>query len=130
MYIRQIMGSIRTQRNEIFNIFISLLWCRGKERRLVPPLNTQCFQNSAEWGEWSVLTLGSLCLLCYMRNTEWSWMKKKHTWYYSCRVHERQLLYRGAMRQFLRDLCTTPTWEESIHPVRKYIELKFINIFL
>ena len=32
--------------NEIFNIFVSSLWCRGKARRWAPPLNMQCFQNS------------------------------------------------------------------------------------
>ena len=32
-------------------IFISSLWCQGKARRWVPPLNTQCPQNSAENGE-------------------------------------------------------------------------------
>ena len=30
----------------------------------VLPINTQCLQNSAESGERSVLTIGSLCLLC------------------------------------------------------------------
>ena len=37
-------------------------------RRRVPPLNTQCLQNSAESGEWSTLTLGFLCLPCYMQD--------------------------------------------------------------
>ena len=34
-----------------------------------PPFNTQCLQNSAVSGERSVLTLGSFCLPCCMRNT-------------------------------------------------------------
>ena len=34
--------------NEIFNIFISLLWYRGKARRWIPPLNTWGLQNLAE----------------------------------------------------------------------------------
>ena len=44
--------------------FISSLWCRGKERLWVLPLNTQCLLSSAESGEQSVLILGSLCLHC------------------------------------------------------------------
>ena len=38
-------------------IFISSLWCRGK------------FENSAESGERSVLTLDFLCLPCCVRDT-------------------------------------------------------------
>ena len=34
----------------------------------VPPINTQCLQNSAATKERSVLTLDSLCLPCYMRH--------------------------------------------------------------
>ena len=45
----------------------------GKARRWVPPLNKQCFQKLAGSGERSVLTLGSLCLPCCVRNTAWSW---------------------------------------------------------
>ena len=44
-----------------------------KRGRWVLPLNTQCLQNSAESGERSVLTLGSLCLPCCVRDTAWSW---------------------------------------------------------
>ena len=59
------MGSIPTRGNKIFiYIFISSLWCKGKAWRWVSPLNMQCLQNSAKSGERSVLTLGSLCLLC------------------------------------------------------------------
>ena len=47
--------------------FHSSLWCRGNNATLTEPLNTQCLQNSAENGEWSVLTLGSLS--CYLRDT-------------------------------------------------------------
>ena len=54
-------------------IFISSLWRRGKARRWIPPLNTQCLQNSAESGERSVSTLGSLCLPYCVRDTAWSW---------------------------------------------------------
>ena len=43
----------------------------------VPPLNTQCFLNSAESRERCVLTLGFLCLTCCVRNTVWSWFKKQ-----------------------------------------------------
>ena len=43
-------------------IFISSLWCRGKERRWFPPLNTKCLLNLAESGERSVLILNFLCL--------------------------------------------------------------------
>ena len=77
-----VVGSISTRGNEIFiyiYIFISSFWCRGKARCWVPPLNTQCFQNSAESGERSVLILGSLCLCpmstyeYYVRDTAWSW---------------------------------------------------------
>ena len=42
-------------------------------RRWVLPLNTQCLQNSADSGERSVLTLGSLCLPSCVRYTAWSW---------------------------------------------------------
>ena len=42
-------------------------------RRWVLSLNTPCLQNSAESGERSVLTLGSLCLPCCVRDTVWSW---------------------------------------------------------
>ena len=38
-------------------------------KRGVPPLNPQYLQNSAESGKWSVLTLGSLCLPCCVRDT-------------------------------------------------------------
>ena len=49
------------KRNIYLNLyFISSLWCRGKERCGVSPLNTQCLQNSAEMGERRVLALGSL----------------------------------------------------------------------
>ena len=43
-------------------------------RRWVLPLSTQCLQNSAETGERSILTLGSLCLPCYVWDTAWSWL--------------------------------------------------------
>ena len=56
----------------ILHIFISSLWCRGKVRRWVPPLKAQYLQNSAERVERSVLTLGSLCLPCCVRDTAWS----------------------------------------------------------
>ena len=39
----------------------------AKARLWLPPLNRQCPQNSAESEEWSVLTLGSLCLACCVR---------------------------------------------------------------
>ena len=42
-------------------------------RHWVPPVNTQCLQNSAESGERSILTLGSLCLPCCVRDIAWSW---------------------------------------------------------
>ena len=35
----------------------------------VPTLNVQCLENLTESGGQSVLTLGSLCLPCYMENT-------------------------------------------------------------
>ena len=57
----------------IIYIFISSLWCRGKARRWVPPVSTQYPQNTAESGERSVLTLGSLCLPCCVQDTAWSW---------------------------------------------------------
>ena len=79
---RLVMGPIPTQEDEIFiyiYIFISFLWCRakGKARRWVPPLNTKCLQKLAESGERSILILGSLCLPCCVRNTAWSWKKKR-----------------------------------------------------
>ena len=62
-----VVGSIPTQGDKIFTytyIFISSLWCLGKVRRWVLPLNMQSLQNSAENGKRCVLTLSSLCLLC------------------------------------------------------------------
>ena len=62
-----VVGSIATRGSEIFiyiYIFIYSLWCRGKVRRWVLLFN----------GERSVLTLGSLCLPCCVRNTAWSWL--------------------------------------------------------
>ena len=35
-----------------YYIFISSLSCRGKARRLVSPLNTQCVKKLAKSGEW------------------------------------------------------------------------------
>ena len=69
----KVVGSIPTREREIFiyiYISISSLWCRGKARRWVPPFDTQCLQNSAEYGERSVLTLG---LPCCVWETAWSW---------------------------------------------------------
>ena len=43
-------------------ISTSSLWCQDKDRRWVPPLNTQCLQNSDKSGKRSVLTLCSLSL--------------------------------------------------------------------
>ena len=71
------VGSIPTRRNELFIlIYISILsvWCRGKVRRWVPPLNTQCLwwwdlMESREL--WCVLTLGSLCLSYCVRHAAW-----------------------------------------------------------
>ena len=54
-----------------------LTWCRRQARRWVLPLNTPCLQNSAESGERSVLTLGSLCLPCSVWDTAWSWKKNQ-----------------------------------------------------
>ena len=48
-------------------------------RRWVPPLNTQCPQNSAESGERWVLIRGSLCLPCWVRDTGEAEKKKKRT---------------------------------------------------
>ena len=74
---RLVVASIPTRGDEIFTqiyISISSLWCRSKARRLVLPFNAQCLQNLAESGEQSVLTLGSLCLPCCVRDTAWSWI--------------------------------------------------------
>ena len=57
----------------IYFNFFAMVRCRGKTRRRVPPLNTQCLQNSVESGGQSLLTLGSFCLPCCVRNTAWSW---------------------------------------------------------
>ena len=51
----------------IFVIFRSGV--KGKTRCLVPPLNIPCPPTSAENGEQSVLTLGSLCLPCCVRDS-------------------------------------------------------------
>ena len=60
---RLVVGSVPTRGDEIFTsiyILISSLWCRGQVRRWILPLNTQCFQNSADSGERSALTLGKI----------------------------------------------------------------------
>ena len=57
----------------VFSILSSV--SKAKARRWVPPLNTQCLENSSESGERTVLTLGSLCLSCCVQDTAWSWKK-------------------------------------------------------
>ena len=57
----QVVDSIPTRENEMFNIFISSLWCRGNAGCGAPPLNTQCLQNIVGNGERSILILGSFC---------------------------------------------------------------------
>ena len=53
-----VMGSIRTRRDEMFDIFISSLWQQGKGSAI---------QHTMPQGvEWSVLTLRSLCLPSYI----------------------------------------------------------------
>ena len=73
---RLIVGSIPHSRKMkyLFTFIFSFLrsGVRGKARRWVQPLNTQCLQNSAERGERSALTLSSLCLPCCLRDTAWS----------------------------------------------------------
>ena len=59
---RLVVCPISTREKEMFNIFNSSLWCRGISAALSSV--TQCFQNSADNWERSVLTLGSLCLPC------------------------------------------------------------------
>ena len=49
-------------------LIFSSLWCQDKAQHWVPPLNMQCLQNLSENRKRSVFTLGSLCLLCYMRD--------------------------------------------------------------
>ena len=49
--------------NIYLNVYFHLCRCR------VPPLNTQFLQNSAESGRRIVLTLGSLCQTCCVRDT-------------------------------------------------------------
>ena len=72
---RQVVSSISTWENELFNIFISSLWFQAKAQSWVLPLNPQCLQSSVESGEGSALPPGSLCLPCCMRDTAWSWKK-------------------------------------------------------
>ena len=50
---RQVVGSIPTKMKYLFIFFISGVEV-NKARSWVSPLNTQCSQNSAENGEWSV----------------------------------------------------------------------------
>ena len=70
-----VVGSVTTWGNEIMiYIFIFYLWCQGNARRWVLLLGTLFLQNSAESKERSVLTLGSPCLSCCVRNTAWSWL--------------------------------------------------------
>ena len=70
---RQVVDSISTWGNEIYEYFRSSLWCRDKTRSWVPAFKTQSLQNSVEIGKWDVLTLGSLWLSYYMRDTAWSY---------------------------------------------------------
>ena len=58
-------GLIPTRGNYSCNILISSLRYKGKMQRCIPPLNTQCFENWAVPGEWSVLRLDSSYLPCY-----------------------------------------------------------------
>ena len=39
LYTRKVLGSISTRKKEIFNVFFSPLWCRGKARCWVSTLN-------------------------------------------------------------------------------------------
>ena len=71
------MGSIPT-RNQIFNIFISSLWCQGKARCWVPPLNTQWLLNLAEHRERNIVTLSFVWLTYYVREER----DAKKKWYY------------------------------------------------
>ena len=54
-----------------WNIYLNLYFALVS-RRWVLLHNTQCVENSAENGELSVLTLGSLCLPCCVQDTAWS----------------------------------------------------------
>ena len=67
------MGSIPIWRSEIFDIFISLLWCRGKAQRRVSPLNASRIRQ--KMGN-RVSQLGSL-LRC-VRDTVWSLAFEKY----------------------------------------------------
>ena len=51
LWIQSLLEKIKYSYKCIF----SSLWCRGKEWRWIPPLNTQCQQNSAKSGERYVL---------------------------------------------------------------------------
>ena len=71
------MGSILTRGNEIFNIFICSLWCRGKARGWVPPLNTRfplptllCVGYSVNLKKVRKKSLLEKILLVFIKNTE------------------------------------------------------------
>ena len=50
-----------------WNIYLILYF------HIIALISRQCFQNSAENGERSVLTLGSLYVSCFVQATAWSW---------------------------------------------------------
>ena len=82
LWIRFPLEEIKYLLKFIFPFFRS--GTKVKARRCISPLNTQCLQNSAENGEWSVLTLGSLSLTCYV----WKANKKS-----ACRTRPPRLSY-------------------------------------
>ena len=79
-----IVGSIPNLENEIFNIFISSLWKPVKAQRWVLLHITSPYTRPQGFGKWGtklskwemeyVYTRfpGTLCLLCYVRDTKWS----------------------------------------------------------
>ena len=74
---------VRSPQEEIkylFTFIFSFLrsGVEAKARRWVPPPNTQCLQNSAESGQRSVLTLGSFCLHCCVREQREADKKKQN----------------------------------------------------
>ena len=62
---------VRFQLEEITYLKFPFFRSNVEAKLNVPPLHTECLQNSAENKERSILILGSLCLLFYIRDTIW-----------------------------------------------------------
>ena len=95
-------SSIPTRGNEIFikNLYFNYFAVVSKERSSIElrhwTMGNAILRNSAENGEQSVLTLGSLCLSCCVRYTAWSWFIHNITCLLGLQFHSNLNVYFGA----------------------------------